>query len=142
MQGQVSRWIMQGAFLVSGYIYVHTIEPKPENRKKTICMTIIMILFFAVLNYFYKYEDFWTEMATRMGGFLLLGYMIYTGRKLSLFAAYYYAIWAFCSWQLMYEWYLVCQNMGAEYWKDRQLQDWTTELLIFGIGYLIVGLTI
>lgn len=142
MKGQVSRWIMQGAFLVSGYIYVHTIETKPENRKKTICITIIMILFFAVLNYFYKYEDFWTEMATRMGGFLLLGYMIYTGRKLSLFAAYYYAIWAFCSWQLMYEWYLVCQNMGAEYWKDRQLQDWTTELLIFGIGYLIVGLTI
>ena len=142
MKGQVSRWIMQGAFLVSGYIYVHTIETKPENRKKTICITIIMILFFAVLNYFYKYEDFWTEMATRMGGFLLLGYMIYTGRKLSLFAAYYYAIWAFCSWQLMYEWYLVCQNMGAEYWKDRQLQDWTTELLIFGIGYLIVGLPI
>lgn len=142
MKGQVSRWIMQGAFLASGYIYVHTIEPKPENRKKTVCITIIMILFFAVLNYFYKYEDFWAEMATRMGGFLLLGYMIYTGRKLSLFAAYYYAIWAFCSWQLMYEWYLVCQNMASGFWKDRQLQDWTTELIVFGIGYLIVGLTI
>lgn len=142
MKGQVSRWIMQGAFLASGYIYVHTIEPKPENRKKTVCITIIMILFFAVLNYFYKYEDFWAEMATRMGGFLLLGYMIYTGRKLSLFAAYYYAIWAFCSWQLMYEWYLVCQNMAAGFWKDRQLQDWTAELIVFGIGYLIVGLTI
>ncbi len=142
MKGQVSRWIMQGAFLASGYIYVHTIEPKPENRKKTVCITIIMILFFAVLNYFYKYEDFWAEMATRMGGFLLLGYMIYTGRKLSLFAAYYYAIWAFCSWQLMYEWYLVCQNMAAGFWKDRQLQDWMTELIVFGIGYLIVGLTI
>jgi len=142
MKGQVSRWIMQGAFLASGYIYVNTIEPKPENRKKTVCITIIMILFFAVLNYFYKYEDFWAEMATRMGGFLLLGYMIYTGRKLSLFAAYYYAIWAFCSWQLMYEWYLVCQNMAAGFWKDRQLQDWTTELIVFGVGYLIVGLTI
>lgn len=142
MKDQVSRWIMQGAFLASGQIYVHSIEPKPENRKKTVCIVILSILFFAVLNRFYVYDAFWAEMAARMIGFLLLGYMSYTGRKLSLFAAFYYSIWAFCSWQLMYEWYLVCYNMGGVYWDSRHVQLWVTEILIFTVGYVIVAITI
>lgn len=142
MTERVSRWIMQGAFLASGFVYVHTIEPKPENRKKTVFMAIVFVIFFAVLNYFYEYDSFWSEMAMRMIGFVLLGYMIYIGRKLSGFAAFYYAIWAFCSWQLMYEYYLVCMNMGGDYWTERPLQRLLTELLIFGLGFLIVALTI
>ncbi len=142
MNDQVSRWIMQGAYLASGYVYVRTIEPKPENRRKTACIAVSFILFFALLNQFYVYDKFRTEMATRMVGFLLLGYMIYTGRKVSLVAAFYYTVWAFCSWQLMYEWYLVCYNMGETYWINRRMQQWVTEILIFAVGYLIIALTI
>lgn len=142
MKDQVSRWIMQVAFLASGQIYVHTIEPKPENRKKTACIAVILLLFFAVLNRFYVYDEFWPEMAVRMTGFLLLGYMSYTGRKLSLVAAFYYSIWAFCSWQLMYEWYLVCYHTGGAYWNNRQVQLWMTEIMIFAVGYVIVAITI
>ena len=142
MTERVSRWIMQGAFFVSGFVYVHTIEPKPENRKKTIFMAMVFAVFFAVLNYFYEYDSFWAEMTMRMIGFVLLGYMIYIGRKLSGFAAFYYAIWAFCSWQLMYECYLVCLNMGSGYWAGRPLPLFLTELLIFGSGFLIIALTI
>lgn len=142
MVERVSKWIMQGAFLASGFIYVHTIEPKPEQRKKTCFLVAVFILFFTALNCFYKYDNIWTEMAARMAGFLLLGYILYTGRKLSLFAAYYYTIWAFCSWQLMYEWYLVCRNMGADYWRHRPVQLLLVEVMIFGLGYLIVALSI
>lgn len=142
MVEQVSRWIMQIAYLASGFIYVHTIEKKRENRKKTCLIIVIFLLLFAVLNQFYEYGSFGAELAMRMLGFLLLGCLVYTSRKLSWFAAYYYTIWAFCSWQLMYEWYLVCSNMGAGYWADRQLQLLVTEMLIFGLGYLIVAVTI
>lgn len=142
MKDQMSRWIMQGAYLASGYIFVHTIEPKLENRKKSAGIAAFFILFFAVLDHFYAYVNFWAEMAARMTGFILLGMMIYTGRKLSLTAAFYYTVWAFCAWQLMYEWYLVCQTMGAAYWEHRQLQHWIMEILIFGTGYLIIALTI
>ncbi|MDE7312198.1 MAG: ATP-binding protein [Eubacterium sp.] len=142
MVERASRWIMQGAFLVSGFLYVHTIERKPEQRKKTCFLVGVFILFFAVMNYFYRYDNFWTEMAARTAGFLLLGSIVYTGRKLSLFAAYYYTIWAFCSWQLMYEWFLVCLHMGADYWPGRPLQLLFTETMIFGLGYLIVAITI
>ena len=65
MTERVSRWIMQGAFFVSGFVYVHTIEPKPENRKKTIFMAMVFAVFFAVLNYFYEYDSFWAEMTDR-----------------------------------------------------------------------------
>lgn len=142
MAEQVSQWIVQGAFLASGFVYVYTIESKIENRKKMIFITAVFVLLFAIFNHFYKDDNFWMEITARIIGFLLLGCMIYTGKKVSCFAAFYYAIWAFCSWQLMYEWYLVCRNMGADYWIGRNLQHWMTEILIFTIGYLIVALTI
>ncbi len=142
MAEQVSRWIMQAAYLLSGVLYVHSIEARPGSRKKTAAMLLGMIVFFGVLNRHYVYIDFRVEMAARMLGFVLLGIMNYVGHMLSFFAAFYYAIWAFCSWQLMYEWYLVCLHMGEDYWRDRQLQLWVTEALIFGIGYLIVALSI
>ena len=116
MVEQVSRWIMQIAYLISGFIYVHTIEKKQENRKKVRLLTVVFLLFFAGLNQFYEYDNFWAEMAMRLISFFMLGYLIYMNRKLSWFAAYYYTIWAFCAWQLMYEWYLVCHNMGGDYW--------------------------
>ena len=142
MVEQVSRWIMQIAYLISGFIYVHTIEKKQENRKKVRLLTVVFLLFFAGLNQFYEYDNFWAEMAMRLISFFMLGYLIYMNRKLSWFAAYYYTIWAFCAWQLMYEWYLVCHNMGGDYWIGRHTQLLTLEILIFAVGYLIVALTI
>lgn len=142
MNGQESRWVMQGAYLLSGFLYTHSIEPRPDSRKKTAAVVIGTFLFFAALNHFYVYNDFWMEMAARLFGFLLLGLMNYVGRKVSWYAAFYYAVWAFCSWQLMYEWYLVCLHMGADYWSGRPAQLLVTEILIFGIGYLIVAFTI
>ena len=142
MVEQVCRWIMEIAFLLSGFIYVYTIEPQLENRKKSVAAVAVMILFFAVLNRYYVYGIFWIELAARLAGYLLLGCMIYAGRRLSRFAALYYAIWAFCSWQLMYELYLVCRNMAAAYRAEGPVQLWVLEILIFGLGYLIVALTI
>lgn len=142
MTEQVCRWIDQLAFLASGFIYVHTIEPQQENRKKSFATVAGFLLFFAGLNHFFVYTGFWEEMAARLTGFLLLGQMIYAGRKLSRFAALYYAIWAFCSWQLLYEWYLVCRDMGADYWTGRPVQLWVMEAVIFALGYLIAALSI
>ena len=59
MVEQVSRWIMQIAYLISGFIYVHTIEKKQENRKKVRLLTVDFLLFFAGLNQFYEYDNFW-----------------------------------------------------------------------------------
>lgn len=142
MAEQVCRWIAQLAFLASGFIYVRTIEPQPENRKKSFATAAVFLLFFAGLNHFYVYAGCWTEMAARLAGFLLLGQMIYVGRRLSRLAALYYATWAFCSWQMMYELYLVCRNMGADYWAGRPVRLWVMEVLIFALGYLIVALSI
>ena len=97
MAEQVSRWIMQAAYLLSGVLYVRSIEARPGSRKKTAAMLLGMIVFFGVLNRHYVYIDFRVEMAARMLGFVLLGIMNYVGHMLSFFAAFYYAIWAFRS---------------------------------------------
>ena len=140
--GQMSRWIMQAAYLGSGFIYVHSIERRPDSRKKTAVMALLLMLFFGSLNRVYVYADNRVELATRMVGFLLLGLMNHVGRKISWYGAFYYAVWAFCSWQLMYEWYLVCLHMGGDYWTGRTAQLLATEVLVFAVGYLIVALTI
>ncbi len=139
---QMSRWVMQAAYLASGFIYIHSIERRPGSRKKTAAMILVFLIYFASLNRVYVYVDDRLELATRMIGFLLLGLMNYVGRKVSWYAAFYYAVWAFCSWQLMYEWYLVCLHMGGDYWAGRTTQLLAAEILVFAVGYLIVALTI
>ena len=100
--GRENDWIAAAAFFGSGMIYVYTIEPRLENKKRMVLGTIVWILFMAFVNYASLREYLLGELSVRLIGYLFLVWLLHMCRVLSWFAAAYYAIWAFFSWQLLY----------------------------------------
>lgn len=138
----LSYWICELALLGSGMIYVHTIERRSENRKRLIIDTIIFLVFCTFVNRLSFFDSAGLELIVRLFGFLFLIHFLRVGRVLSWFATVYYAVWAFMSWQLLYELWIICDLFGRGYFQNHVVQGLLVELLIFVIGHTLMALTI
>ena len=81
-------------------------------------------------------------MLARTAGLVFLAHFIYSGRYLSKVAATYYAIWAFMSWQLLYEIRILMYKIMGYMPESTLVGKWIGEILVFVIGYCIIGFTI
>lgn len=139
--GAGSDWIAAAAFVGSGMIYVYTIEPRMEKKKRMVFGIVIWLLFVAVIDYFSLAESA-AEPVIRLLGYLFLVWLLHMCRVLSWFAAAYYAIWAFLSWQLLYECYLICAQYVELTADIRGNFRPVLEIALFALGHTLVVLTI
>ncbi len=138
----VSYWICEVALLISGFIYVHTIEPREMSKKRIWINAVAYLILVGIINQFQFKEDLWMRILAKIAGFGFLAHFLYMGRNLSRKAAAYYAIWAFMSWQLLYELRIIMKNITGYLEEPHLWVKWMAEILIFLIGYLIIGFTI
>ncbi|MBQ7795501.1 MAG: GHKL domain-containing protein, partial [Lachnospiraceae bacterium] len=83
------------------------------------------------------------EFAIRTAGFVFLIHFIKNGRVLTWKAAAYYAIWAFMSWQLLYELWMFLVIVGDYLWiNDNVVLGWIIEIGVFVCGFELIALTL
>lgn len=138
----LGKWICEIFLLFSGFIYVYTIEKRVEKKKLLFLLTAIYLLGAVWMNTVEWPKNLWEELFIRAGAFLFLAVLLHVGRVLSWKAAFYYAIWAFMTWQLLYQLCIIGWYMGAEYWKTQMELFWFLEILVFVIGQTIGAITI
>lgn len=142
MNDFVSRCICEIFLLVSGFVYVYTIEKREKRYLRLFLFTLVYLLGFGFMNYWFYPDTLEEEVLLRLGGFFFLTIFLHTGRSLSWRASAYYAIWAFLTWQLLYQLCMLSWNIGYEHWKIRVGRFWVMEVLIFVAGLSISAITI
>lgn len=140
MDDKAAGWFFQFTLLGSGIVYARMIERKPENRKKVLLNVVFFFLFCSAVIHLSVYETLLTELFSRTAAFLFLVHLLYIGKQVTVQTAVYYAVWAFCTWQLLYEACIISRNLGADFWINKRLLLGISDLLIFAAGYLFVGL--
>lgn len=87
-------------------------------------------------------EVFRFHFLLQIAGLLFLALFLHMGRNVSWFEAAYYAIWAFMSWQLLFELTLICAQ--GSFWRQdgKKAFLWLSEILIFVVGHVVVTFTI
>lgn len=137
----ISYWIAAAALLGSGIIYVYTIELRIKKGKEL--FTLILLYFFAVAVFgqLPVAEVFRYHVLLQIAGLLFLICFLHMGRNLSWFAAAYYAIWAFMSWQLLFELCLI-YRWYIDLPKEKEWILFLGEILIFVAGHIAMAVTI
>lgn len=138
----VSYWIFEIALLVSGFIFVHTIEPRDISRLRIWMNAGVYLLLAGLANRFVKAGGWEIEILARAAGLAFLAHFLYIGRSLSRRAAVYYAIWAFIAWQLLYELRILVTHTIGYLPESTLTEKWVGEILIFTIGFGIIRFTI
>ncbi|MDE5934023.1 MAG: ATP-binding protein [Lachnospiraceae bacterium] len=138
----ISYWIASIALLGSGAIYVHTIESRIKKGRSLFALIFVYFLAVVVFRKLPVEEIFRFHVLLQIAGLLFLVCFLHMGRNLSLIAAVYYAIWAFMSWQLLFElclfyrWYIVSSEEGGA------LFLWMGEAFIFLAGHIMMAITV
>lgn len=140
--GVMGYWICELALLGTGLIYIYTIEPRMESKKRYIANIILILLFFAFVNYSVNEMTIKAEVILRFVSFSFLVHIMRMGRVLSRKAALYYAIWAFMSWQLLYELWMILAALTGAFEKWSEVSVYLGELSVFAIGHIVIAYTI
>lgn len=138
----VSYWIATVALLGSGVIYVHTIETRVRANRGLLILVLGYFASVAVIGKLSVAEVFRFHFLLQIAGLLFLALFLHMGRNVSWFEAAYYAIWAFMSWQLLFELTLICAQ--GSFWRQdgKKAFLWLSEILIFVVGHVVVTFTI
>lgn len=137
-----SGWLFEISLLGCGILYARLIERNPKNKKKILLNIVYFLLFCAVINHISVYNTLWPELISRTLAFLFLVHLLCIGKKVTLQAAVYYAVWAFCTWQLLYEACIISRYLGMDFWTGREYLLLLSDMVIFTAGLLTVGLSI
>lgn len=138
---EVSRWISEIALLMSGFIYVHTIEAREKNHFRLAMDTVLFLAFVWITGRLPFAGEFWAESIIWSCKILLIMHILRSGKKLTVKGAVYYGIWAFISWQMLYEIYIIIEAVMGDGWRHIVI-SWGVEAGVFFAGYLIVFITI
>lgn len=137
----ISYWIAAAALLGSGVIYVHTIELRIKKGRDLFALIFIFFMMVAVFGRLPVAEVFRYHVLLQIAGLLFLVCFLHMGRNLSWFAAAYYAIWAFMSWQLLFELCLIyCWYSSLP--KEKEWLLFLGEIFIFVTGHIVMAVTI
>ncbi len=135
-------WICEIAFFVSGVIYVHTMERREYFWQRILGWAGIFILLLAFLNTFLPDITMGVRVGFRMIGYCLLILLARSCWNISWSLAMYQAIWAFMSWQLLFEIGLGIHWKSMEYGNGMAAYNWIAMLVIFLGGCIIATFTI
>lgn len=138
----VSYWIAATALLGSGMIYVYTIEARVKRGKRLLLIILAYFLCVAVMSRLKLGESLLFYSLLQTAGILFLICFLHMDRVLSWYAAAYYAIWAFMSWQLLLELFLVYKEYALLFRNESEVVFWLCGSLIFIVGHVIMAFTI
>lgn len=137
----ISYWIAAAALLGSGIIYVYTIELRIKKGKELFTLILFYFLAVAAFGQLPVAEVFRYHVLLQIAGLLFLICFLHMGRNLSWFAAAYYTIWAFMSWQLLFELCLI-YRWYIDLPKEKEWILFLGEILIFVAGHIAMAVTI
>lgn len=138
----VNSWICEIALLTSGFIYIRTIEKREKFRRAALLDAAIFLILAGILIYIVKTEISFGNLFMRMLEFLVIVHFMCVARKLSVKAGIYYAIWAFMSWQILYEIWFMIEVSREYFFKENFIVSVWIECMVFLAGYLIAAFTI
>ncbi len=138
----VSRWICALAFLPSGIVYVYTLQRRVENRKR-IAERIALYLLLCGLVYGLLAESTSKfEFFVKILGFIFLASLLHQGIQLTWSASVYYGIWAFLTWQILSELWVILSCLYETSGTGKSWHDWGMGICIYLVGDLLSALTI
>ncbi len=138
----VSRWICALAFLPSGIVYVYTLQRRVENRKR-IAERIALYLLLCGLVYGLLAESTSKfEFFVKILGFIFLASLLHQGIQLTWSASVYYGIWAFLTWQILSELWVILSCLYETSGTGKPWHDWGMGICIYLVGDLLSALTI
>ena len=142
MMDTVNSWICEIALLTSGCIYIRTIEKREKFRRVVLLDVAVFLLLAGILIYIVKAELSFGNLLMRALEFLVIVHFMCVARKLSVKAGIYYAIWAFMSWQILYEIWFMIEVSREYFFKENFVVSVWIECMVFLAGYLIAAFTI
>lgn len=138
----VSYWIATVALLGSGFIYVHTIETRVRANRRLLFLFLGYFAAVAAIGRIPVAELFRFHFLLQTAGLLFLILFLHIGRNILWFEAAYYAIWAFMSWQLLFELSLVCAQGSFRRQDGKMFLLWLCEIFIYVAGHIAMTFTI
>ncbi|MBD5457565.1 MAG: sensor histidine kinase [Lachnospiraceae bacterium] len=138
----ISYWIAAVALIGSGAIYVYTIEARIKSGRSLFGFLLVFFLGATIFRRLPVAEMFRVHFLLQIAGLLFLACLFHMGRNLSWFAAVYYAIWAFMSWQLLFELALLYRWHSTLPKESGAPFFWLGEAIIFIVGHIVMAFTI
>ncbi|MBO5071226.1 MAG: hypothetical protein J6C37_12875, partial [Roseburia sp.] len=138
----VFYWVCEISFMAGGVVYAGTMDRRENFWKRIGGCAVLWLLMCCVANMLPLKNVFWIRGVMRIPGFGLMILFLHSCWVLSWSAAIYYAIWAFMSWQLIYEVWLGIAGVRNFYFSGTWFTICLEALFVFAAGYLIVCFTI
>lgn len=139
---QMYYWSFEIAFFIGGIVYAYTNERRENFMQRLLGCMVIYAGFFAVVNQFHLDSMIGIRIVIRALGFGMLILLQYFCWEISWSSAIYHSIWAFMSWQLMYELWIGISGIGNGVFV-RNIESYLLGvILVFVIGHAISAFTI
>lgn len=135
-------WICEIAFLLAAVVYAYTMERREDFGKRVLISLVGFFVITTPVNMLPITMLRGVLIFARIIGFLLIAFFLWWCWNVSWSVAVYTSVWAFMSWQLLYEiWLGISDSIGTIGEHNRVV----TIVLCSGVfvtGYLLVGVTI
>lgn len=139
---QMFYWCFEIAFLASGIIYAYVRERREYFFRRTLCCCALYAVACMILNLFLMGTELGFRIFVRMAGLVLLILFQYICWNISWTVAVYDSIWAFMSWQLIYELCMVFCKIGEGFFEQATWKTFLEVVAIFGIGLMLGAFTV
>ncbi len=135
-------WITEVAFFVSGIIYVHTRAHREHFVKKILVFAAGFVIASAIANLTPIEEIPMLRRSMRLIGMAFIIIMQYSCFEITKSVAIYSSIWAFMSWQLIYELLAVIISVGTDVFSEKKWLFAVVSILLYIICYAVIAFTI
>lgn len=135
-------WICEVAFFLAAIVYAYMRERREDFVKRVVISLIGFVVITIIANLFPITILQRVIILVRITAFFLSVLFLWWCWDITWSVAVYTSVWAFISWQLLYEiWIGISESMGMLRAQNRVV-DILLCMVVFLLGYLIVGLTI
>ena len=139
---QVYYWCFGIALWNCGIVYAHTREQREHFLRRTFLCGIVYLVLGAVVNLLPLSGWMGIRLLYRILGFLVLIAFHYICWDTSWSIAIYDSIWAFMSWQLLYELWTGIRAVGDGFFAEDAYRNLVGSIIVFALGHIIMAYTI
>lgn len=135
-------WICEVAFMLAAVVYACTLEKRENFGKRAVTSLIGFVIITTVINMLPIGALRNILVLVRGIAFLMIVIFLWWCWNISWSVAIYTSVWAFMSWQLLYEiWIGIMEAIGSSGERNQTVMI-AICIAVFMIGYLLVGFTI
>ena len=139
---QLLAFLMVTAMWISAMVFVGRLDRK-EHFGGRVCIYVVSFYLLTVGTMFFLTEKIMLlRIIWRIIGMPILVIFIFNCWKISISLSLYYGMWAFMAWQLLCELWLGAAHFFGYLDKDTGAESTLLCILIFVLGYLIIGITL